>query len=695
MDELTPQNVPPTIPEEAQDLEPEVNPRKAIWKDFLKRIETCKAYRRKLTPLWQTNIDYRRAKPFPSQSDDDRVAVPLDWTLTKSKQVALFSQVPQVHVNHSPQTVSAGPSLYAFEQRLNDTLISAGIEAVIEECLADVINAAGIGAVLVARESIMEQVEVPTIDMKTLDPETAAFIEQNQTMPDGSPLETEMVPRPVDSRYTLLRISPADLLWPLGFTGSDFDNAPWLGRSGRMSWAEAQNRFNLTDDEKEEIVGKDERGPQDRLTVDADKEKADDDILVSFDEIFYKDYQYDKDAKSYTTIHHLIFINGKEEAVLDEPWKGQRVEPSQDPNGQPELVGAQKFPIRVLTLTYISDETIPPSDTAIGRAQVNEINLGRTQMILQRKHSIPVRWFNPDRVPYEVQQSLMRGTWQNMIPLQGDGTRSIGEIARASMPQEDFTFYQTAKGDLYDTWQIGPNQQGNFGRGRQSASEANIVQQNTDSRTARERAKVTKFVTTIAEVLGGFLCLFEDPASFGEGFSPTLSKKLCYSILADSTVLLDSNQRRERIEQFINFAAKSGFVNIEPVLREYASLSGLDPNMAIQKPQPSQPDTPTFSYRFTGIEDLSNPLALAFALKSGQAPDPQLIEQAKKLIELSVTPPPPQQAGAGAPGAPGMQGPQPPNAPIPPAPQPAPVGEANPDWELMSRVNTRRGPGGE
>lgn len=691
MDDLTLPQQPAPLPTDPETISldtagPQVNPRKKVWKEFLSKIASCKTYRRKLTPLWQTNIDYRRAKPFATNSDDDRIAVPMDWTLTKSKQVALFSQVPQVHVNHSPQTVAAGPGLYAFEQKLNDTLISAGIEAVMEECLADVINASGIGAVMCARESIVEYVEVPTLDPKTLDPQTAQFIAQNKTMPDGSPVPTETVPRPSDSRYTVLRISPADLLWPVGFTGSDFDNAPWIGRSGRMSWTEAQNRFNLQDDEKDDLVSKDDRKPQDRIVNDADREADSDDALVSFDEIFYKDFQYEKGTKTYDTIHHMIFLNGKEEAVLDEAWKGQREEPSQDPNAKPALIGALKFPIRILTLTYISDETIPPSDTAIGRAQVNEINLGRTQMILQRKHSIPVRWFNPDRVPYEVQQSLMRGTWQNMIPIQGDGARSIGEIARASMPQEDFTFYQTAKSDLYDTWQIGPNQQGNFGRGRQSASEVNVVQQNTDSRTARERAKVTKFVCSVAEVIGGLLCLFESPKAFGEGFSPLLSKTLCYSILADSTVLLDSNQRRERIQEWINFAAKSGYANIEYALKEYASLSSLDPNVAVQKPEPKNPDPPTISLRMTGAEDLSNPLFLAFLLEAGLGPKPETIEQAKKMLESSVALPAPPAPSPGPPGPPPPNGPQ--GGPLP-VPSPPPVGGAHPEWSETSKINKR------
>src|SRR3972149_2870069 len=48
-------------------------------KEFKQRIETCKQYRRKLVANWTTNIDYRRGKPFASQTDEDTIAVNIDW----------------------------------------------------------------------------------------------------------------------------------------------------------------------------------------------------------------------------------------------------------------------------------------------------------------------------------------------------------------------------------------------------------------------------------------------------------------------------------------------------------------------------------------------------------------------------------------------------------------------------------------
>lgn len=647
-------------------------------RQFKKRIEACKIYKRKLISGWSLNVDYRRGKPFATQSDEDRVAVNLDWALTKQKTAQLFSQVPAVRVNHPPQTVQpeAASWLHKFEQRINDTLLSAGIETAMDECLPDCINAAGMGIIIVAHESITDQVEVPAIDLATLPPEVHQQILQSGMMPDGTAVPMETVPRIVDHRYVVNRISPADFLWPVSFNGSNFDKAPWIGRTGRITWAEAQKRWDLPENEKSKYLGSD-KTVQDGISSDTEKEYDSGDDFVTFDEIFHWDYHYDPQAKNFSSIHHLVFIHSKDDPVVDEPWKGQ-----QEDQETGELIGAQRYPIRVLTLSYITDEAIPPSDSAVGRPQVDEINKARTQMILQREHSLPVRWFDVNRVDPTIQYSLMRGVWQGMIPVQGTGSNIIGEVARSQMAPENFTFYDIAKRDFLEMAGVG---QGFSGGDVETKGESQNIQANANTRISRERALVGKFFTSIAEVLGGLICVYEDPGSFGEGFSPAVSKTLSYSILADSTVLLDSNQRLQRLMQFINFTAKSGWVNIEPVLREIATLSGLDPSVVIQPPSPKPPVEPNISLRLTGTEDMLNPLTLAFLMKSGQAPDAKLIEQAKELITAAVTPPIPAAPQMGPDGMP---------IPLPepdalPEPAPPGVGEANSGWSAFPKVNQR------
>jgi hypothetical protein len=82
-----------TLPSDAtpktdQQGQEEANPSKKVHKAIKKEVETCKQYRRKLVANWIVSIDYRRGKPFSSQTDEDRIAVNLDWALTKAKHAS-------------------------------------------------------------------------------------------------------------------------------------------------------------------------------------------------------------------------------------------------------------------------------------------------------------------------------------------------------------------------------------------------------------------------------------------------------------------------------------------------------------------------------------------------------------------------------------------------------------------------------
>lgn len=651
-----------TVTEEQPTVEAKDKKR---WAEFRQRIEICKHYRKKLIRNWTTSIDMRRGKAFASQSDDDTVAVNLDWSYTKTKQAALFSQVPKARISHNPESIAAGPWVSAFERDVNDKLVTGGIEAAMDEVMPDTINAAGFGVVLVAREAITVPKEVPAIDLSIFPPEIQATALQTGTL-FGEPVPMETIPDVVDSRYTVKRISPADFLWPVDFTGSDFDNAPWIGHSGRITWAEASTRFNLAEEDKKQVLSE-ERTVEDRLSHDYDREHLADDGKVGFDEIFYNEFQYDTDAKSFNTIHHLVYLHGKPEPVIDRPWEGQLINPQDG-----RIIGSLKKPLRVLTLTYVTDEDIPPSDSAVGRAQVIELNRGRNHISKQRARSAPMTWFDVNRMDPAIQNALMRGTWQHAIPVQGDGSRVIGSVEHPAMHQENFLFDRIAKQDLQEIWTIGPNQLG-VGGDIETKGESGVVENNFQKKIGRERARVASFFVGIAQVLGSLMCLYEDPQKYGEGFDPGFSEKLIYSILADSTVLVDSNQRLEQLNNFLNTYGKTGFVNVEVVLKEIATLVGLDPTTTIEPPKPQQPELPNISLRLTGGDDMMNPLLLAFMIKTGQAPEPELIAKAKDLIQKSVE----------------LTGPMtPPAGPLPPAP-PVGLGEAMPQAGLLPAITKR------
>jgi hypothetical protein len=645
---------------------------------------SCKSYKKKLIRKWDKAVSYRKGLPYTTQIDEDRIAIPLDWSYTKMKEASLFSQLPPVRVNHPPQTTSKEvlPWLHSFEQRINDTLAQCGAEPTMHEVLPDCINAAGIGLAMAYHEALTEDVEVPAIDLATLPPEVQQQITQTGLMPDGSPVPMETVPRVIDKRYKVCRISPSDFLWPLSFTGSNFDDAPWIGRSGQIPWAVAQRRWKLDPALKDNYVGI-TKPSEERINNDTDRNaEASQQDMVSFDEFFYKEESYNPNVRNFAAIHHLIFISGQDKPVVDEPWKGQEVDQT-DPSN-PQLIGVMRYPIRTLTLTYITDEAIPPSDSEISRPMSDELNKSRTQMMLQRQHSFPIRAFDPNRIDQAVQINLMRGTYQGMIPVQGNGQTAITEISRSSFPQENFTFDSIIKADASMAWQVGQEPLGND---VETKGEANVIQTNFQTRISMERAKVGDFFCSIAEVLGGLISLYEDPASFGQGFTPAISRTLAYSILADSTVLLNSEQRLKKIVDFTNMFAKSGWVDLENVVKEAATLSGLDPATTVRPPQPPPPEDPNISIRISGSEDMMNPLVLAAMIDPAKIPTPQSIEKAKQLIQMAMAMPEQQIPQLGPDGKVLPQAPTP-DASAPDRP-PVGVGDDNPGYTSMPKVNQR------
>jgi hypothetical protein len=99
------------------------------------------------------------------------------------------------------------------------------------------------------------------------------------------------------------------------------------------------------------------------------------------------------------------------------------------------------------------------------------------------------------------------------------------------------------------------------------------------------------------------------------------------------------------------------------------------------KPQPKT-EKPNISYRFTGKEDLTNPLVVALMMAEGVFPSQQQIDDAKSVLDkLAASAMPPQlPPGVPGPGQPGPQGPPTPNGQQPPA---------HPDWNMAPKVASR------
>jgi hypothetical protein len=714
--------LPKALPEgessqEAPDAE-ELNEK--IAKALKGRIDESKRCNKDYHNEWKGNVDRRLGHVASiytggiSTDNEVQAEINPDWALTKTKTANLYSQVPQVGMTHENKQYAPAVPIFAkaINYELGEKRVNIGVP--MEETLNDVVNASGVGAVLVGYAARFETKEVPA--METL-PGPQGPIKVSDLPPEqldkiiaaakqaNIPFPMKPVEVPTDQKFFAMRISPMDLLWPENFVGSNFDDGDFIGYRGRTNWPDAKNEFKLDDEDKEKAVGSGEHVSSDSLRSEGDAARSAETEEVEFECLYYWRHRVDPEEKSFQCIWRLVYVKGITKPVIHEAWKGQKLDPQTR-----KYVGNVRFPIRVLTLTYISDNPIPPSDSAAGRPQVNDMRRSRSQMFQNRERSTPIRWFDVNRIDPALQDNLMKGIYQGMIPTNGDGSRSIGEIARASYPSEDISFDQAAKTDLMETWQIGPNQMGTTTPGKKSGTEANIVQQAFATRIGQERARVAAFFLGCVEVLAGWMVLYSDFPNLTDQERQTMQSAwdqkhilhdLVLKIRPDSTIVLDSQQRVQRLSQFLNMTVKSGFVNPKTIITEMAELSGLDPTEVVVDPQPKPPEEPNMSYRFSGKDDLMSIPVVAMLIHHKKWPTPEEIQQAKQSLESLLQPSPPPGAAplSGAPPAAGPGGPPspPPGGGPPVAQVPHPTEAAkHEDWQLASKVAKRSrdmGPG--
>lgn len=626
------------------------------WEAWQGRITASRRRRDDLIGDWQINVDKRKGEHAGSSTS---VAINQDWPLTKAKIAQLYSQTPEIRL--TPRDERFRPAVPIFSRELNDTITDASVGSTIEEVLADVVNASGIGGVLVSCEKRTEPRDVPVVDPATLPPEM-----QQAVLTGQAQIPTETVEATVDLQHLVTRLSPADLLVPSDFTGSNYDHARWLGHDGRMTWTQAQREFGLTDEVKDKVLTADKRSGGSTHSLNTDSTKFKDTDVVNYTQIFYWRHFYHPEETSFKALQRIVFVEGLEEPVVDEPYKGQQ-------NLEGRIVGVVRNPIRILTLTYISDDSLPPSDSSVSRFQVDELEASRDAMVQQRKHSVPIRWFNPNVISPNTKALLEKGTYQGFIPV-ANGERGIGEVARASFPQEKFEFDKVIKNDLTEMWQVGTNQTGAFASGERSAREAGIIERNFQRRVGQEQDKVTRFLVGIAECLAGHLALygtFDLPDELGEQRA-LLANAFAYSVRIDSTVRQDAEQRIKQLVEFLNITAQSGFINPKPVIEEIAELSGLDPGKVVIDPKPKGPEPIKISV--SKAEDLQDQLFVALLVHTDQAPTPEDMAAAAKLQASRLA-------------IPGVTAPQPQDD-RPPAEVETP-GIRNAGWQEAPKINKR------
>lgn len=614
-------------------------------------------------PNWDRNIASYQAKsgaPTPSVSDTDAIVVPKDFANVEQKRAQLFFQLPKVlckamrpDAEDSAPLVQAILRFYLGPQRV-DAMKMMG------ECLFDTLCPAGLMVSKIGYESVqdgvaMVPVQVPAPEMPSTGPTPLGAVAQPGAAPPGSvlglntppPPQTITIQRPapriISERYFWDRWSPAKALIPDGFSGSNYDKAPWLGGEVELSALRAQ-QFRAEDDLKLQ-TGDDEH----RLKSEPSERRSTEEKVRAF-EIWYKASLYDPNEKNPDKIRYMLILDGDEEPVrhADSPY--QRFDPM---TGRLTL-GMRGFPIHIGALRYVSDSAYPPSECTISHRLGMELNRFRQQMVTLRDRAIPQILADMMRLGGAgTLEKMRRGEYAGIIPVPNLDVSNPPLFAApvAHMNPDSYRGNDYIDRDMDTVWGLGPNQHGQEAAESRSATEMSIAQGNAKTRLSAERRDAMAYFAAGATKLLSLLQLFQDREEFVEIVGDDGARRLeawdrtkiaseyLIEIKPDSSAQFDVAQDRSDLLKLYELTAKDPNGNRVELLHRMAPTFDLDPaRWVVTQLPPKGPEPAGVSFSFK-LEDLdignpNFPVVMFILQQNGYAFPPEMIQRMQQHAQL-------------------------------------------------------------
>lgn len=630
---------------------------KAWWNEQITSSEEKIA---KYAPVWKTNVSRLIGQQLASAPTADTVTVPLDHANVEQKKSQLYFRNPEVHLTAAPGHAAEASAVRAFGVLLSEVLGPDGVDAetTMDELLTDVLCPAGMGVTVLGIDLTIDGVKPVQVGTRPATPEE---------MPPGMMLGMqapevpifEDAPNIINQKYFWDRVSPLYALIPERFHGSNFDKAPWLGHKFEMDADVAKRKYDLSD---EDVLAA--SGEADRLNEDEKPQGKDEGVVYGY-VLSIKASIYDPNVKHPDEIWRLVFLKGIDRVIkYDRPY--QRYSESGT------LIGVMGHFIRIYTPRYISDTAIPPSDVQMTRGQVDELSKGRSQMTRQRDRSRAMRWFNLDAGDPDQLEAIKRGEIQDIILTHGPGNDLMGEVAQASFPRESFAFNTQIKRDVDEAWAFGDSQRGVQSETRRTATEQSIQQKASQSRMEKERKRLARWYSKVAQAIGGLIQLFEDERAEVEILGPEdvkamvqwdrsqLPIRFLCEVKPDTMVQPDAAGDFKKALDLYQLVAKDPNVNRVELLKQVFRAASMDPEKVVVEKLPEKPqEPPNISIKGDDLNPSMPqfPIVAQLLALSGIKIDPNAIKTALALAakQQGVMLPP----GAESQAPPPAQGPPP------------------------------------
>jgi len=575
-------------------------------------------------PEWDRNVMSYRAKPLTKMPHEDAVVVPRDFALVEQKAAQLFFRTPEVRLTTRIKAVQ--DPVQVFQDILNYYLSEdeAGSMAMMNETLFDALCPAGILCSVIGYETFVDGVQRPPTGNMIPDPKWKPTLPPGDILGlsgsmDQPPLIPELmppVPNVVYARYFWNRFSPAAAIIPQDFGGSDYDKAAFLGYRFKGPWSHIKTVHQLGDMDIPRSKGTNTSDLKIKSEPNMDSSNITDPDEVSGWCIWYRTSLYDSKQVHPEKFRQLICLDGLDAPLVHRDSPFQR-----DVAGK--LVGLMGNPIHLGALRYVSDSAYPPSECSISRASNEELNKSRTQMMLQRDRSIPMRLADIARLGGADQlEKLRQNQYQSIIGLPSFDPNKppIAAIQLSSFPRENFTFNDYLDSDIGQTWAMGANQRGLESANSITATESAKIDQWATTRLDKERAKALEYYMKGVRKFGAILQLFltdeQAAAIVGQEEAGRLSKwdrksmpaPLSYTCDPDSAIRRDPVQVRVEALKLYELTAKDPHANSPELLADVMRAFSRDPIKLVTQQTPPSVKPAALSFRFdTQSIDVRNP----------------------------------------------------------------------------------------
>lgn len=588
---------------------PAEGPGSASW--WWSQIEAAEKIRKKFEPTWKENL--RRYKGQRHGLDSygvpgaETITPNVDFANTEQKKAQLFYQSPELQL--AARRREDVPAQALAQAVINQTLAhDIPVMAMVDEVLMDLVCPSGIGFSKIGYTAHLGAPIPQPKQQPVTDPQTGAVTMRPAVDPVTGQAAVEMVPNILREVFSWDRFSPMKGIIPDEFDGTDYDDAPWLGMRFQGSAEECKEAYGFLP--KVSRVDTDSY----RLTDDRDRE-GNGQRMYDAVEIWYRSAYLREEIADPEHFTQLVLACGRGNAKAGAEVLVHRDSPYQTVDGRGVVTGGMRGnPIHVFTLRYTSDSAWPASDCSMSRNAVIELSLARSQMCMQRRRNLPMRWQNiaADPDAKGTAERLQKADTGSLIPLRGNGNELLGVLSPANLPQENWRGMDVIERDIAKIWALGANQNG-APMDAGTATEAQIMQQNTETRMARERDKflrtyvrgaekvfalLQKFASTdrLVEILGK-----DGAAILTQWNKDNIQGVFRFTARPDSSIRVDAAQDFERFLRFYNLTANDPNFNRVELDIALAQKANLDPvRFVITQPPAKAPEKPKVSLTFNG-----------------------------------------------------------------------------------------------